>query len=58
MSQEELKKYTVIQPGKAIREFEKGEDAVKHLVEHQGYARLYAPDGNLLMTKGIPPPDA
>jgi hypothetical protein len=49
-----LQKYTVIQPGKAAREFDKGEDAVKHLVEHPGYAQLFAPDGNLLMTKGDP----
>ncbi len=58
MPQDSLKKYTVIQPGKTVREFEKGEDAVKHLVEHHGWAKLYAPDGNLLMTKGTPPADA
>ncbi len=56
--EEPKKKYTVIQNGKAAREFETGKDAVEHMVENPGYAKLFAPDGNLLMTKGFPPADA
>lgn len=58
MSQGAVKKYMVVQPGKAPREFDKGEDAIRHLVEHKGFAKLFAPDGNLIMTKGHPPADA
>jgi prophage tail gpP-like protein len=53
-----MQKYMVVQPGKGVREFDRAEDAVKHLVEHVGFAKLYAPDGNLIMTKGTPPTDA
>lgn len=58
MSQNIMQKYMVVQPGKGVREFDRAEDAVKHLVEHVGFAKLYAPDGNLIMTKGTPPTDA
>ena len=58
VSQPHVKKYMVMQPGKAMREFERSEEAVRHLIEHHGFAKLYAPDGNLLMTKGFPPADA
>ncbi len=57
MSQDGEKKFLVVQQDRATREFEKGQDAVKHLVEHPGHARLYAPDGNLIMTKGDHPPE-
>lgn len=59
MSQEYAKKkYLVVQDGKATREFDTGKDAVEHMVDNPGYAKLYSPDGNLLMTKGFPPADA
>jgi hypothetical protein len=55
-------KYAVVHPGHGIREFETSEEAVKYLVSHPGYKRLYGPDGNLIMTIGkspssIPPPN-
>jgi hypothetical protein len=50
-----MQKYMVVYPGQAIREFERGEDAVEYLRDHPGYAKLYAPNGYLLMTKGAPP---
>lgn len=48
----ESQKYTVVQPGKAVHQFESGEDAVRHLLDHPGFAQLFGPDGILLMTKG------
>jgi hypothetical protein len=56
-TQIDLHRYTVVQPGKAVRQFDTGEAAIKYLVDHPGHAKLYAPDGNLLMTKGMPPAD-
>ncbi len=53
--QKYMQKYMVVYPGQAIREFERGEDAVEYLRDHPGYAKLYAPNGYLLMTKGAPP---
>ena len=47
--------YTVVYPGKAPREFAQGSDAIKYLTEHPGYAKLFGPDGSLLMTKGLLP---
>lgn len=46
-------KFTVVRPGTSVHEFDDGKAAVEHLVEHKGHARLYAPDGSLLMTKGV-----
>ena len=57
MQTQELQRYTVVQPGKAVRQFDTGEAAIRWLVNHPGHAKLYAPDGNLLMTKGIPATD-
>jgi hypothetical protein len=51
------KKFTVVQIGKPKVEFDRGEDAIRHMVKNHGFARLYGPDGSLLMTKGFPPGD-
>ncbi len=48
-------KYVVEASGKALREFPTGAEAVAYLVSNPGHAKLYGPDGKLLMTKGTPP---
>ena len=45
-------KFTVVRPGKTVYEFDDSKSACQHLVDMPGYAKLYAPDGRLLMTKG------
>jgi len=44
--------YTIVRPGKMVREFETSRDAVEFLVENPGEAYLHGPDG-LIMTKGV-----
>lgn len=46
-------KYIVRQPGKQDQEFASTRDAVEHLVNHPGYAKLFA-DNELVMVKGFP----
>ncbi len=48
-------KYVVEQQGRALRKFHTGAEAIAYMVANAGYAKLYAPDGMLLMTKGTPP---
>jgi hypothetical protein len=53
---EQPKKYLVVRPGRTPAEFDDSKQAIEHLVAHPGYAKVYAPDGSLLFTKGTPPP--
>ena len=45
-------RYQITRPGKAARAFDASSDAVEFLVDNPGPAKLYGPDGSLLMTKG------
>jgi hypothetical protein len=47
-------KYIIRQPDRADREFTTSQEAVEHLVSNSGFAKLFV-DGQLVMTKGIPP---
>lgn len=49
-------KYIVMQPGMAVHECANSKEAVEQLVKATGYAKVYAPNGRLLLTKGSPTP--
>lgn len=49
-------KFIVMQPGRAAHECDNSKEAVEQLVKATGYAKVYAPNGRLLLTKGTPPP--
>jgi hypothetical protein len=49
-------KFLVMQPGRAVHECNDSKEAIEQLVKATGYAKIYAPNGRLLFTKGTPPP--
>lgn len=48
----------VRRPGKADRHFIEPRHAIEYLLDHRGPAHVFAADGALLFTKGLPQAEA
>jgi hypothetical protein len=53
-----LQGYLVRQPGEADRTFDDPEKMLRYFLSTKGKARVFSPDGAVLVTRGFLPPEA
>lgn len=52
-----LGNYVVSLPGRADQKFTDAQQAIAYLVSTNGGARMFGPDGQIIVTRGQPPRD-